>query len=792
MMDLLDNETLQALDWTSVLEALAEHARTSMGAQHIRSMPFYNDRRDIHACLDQIDEVLSLEEDGETLPIGGVEDLRTYLKRAEKGEVLTGSELRQCGLSLSALRSLAWFLLSRQEQIPNLGALGNAIVIDDGVADELEVAFEPNGELSHRAFPILAELRNKVTGFHEAIRSTLDSMLRGEEMADILQDRFVTLRNDRYVLPIKTHAKRWDIGIIHGTSGSGQTAFIEPHQVVALNNKLRVAQGELAAEENRIRARLSRSFGACRQDVTIALEQAILVDLAVARRELARQLDAHRPIVSDAGTIDLKNARHPILCLRGIPVVSNDLALHASQPALLLTGPNAGGKTISLKTIGLCALLVRFGCFITAEEGSRIDFFHTILAAIGDAQTVYRDLSSFSGHLMVLNAMVQRASSGALMLLDELTSGTDPAQGAPLAQAILEVLMDKGASLVVTTHFSRLKTLPATDPRFSGSAMEYSEGKPTYRILRGALGESRALSTAERLGLDPTITQRARELMDEGEGKLSIALETLEAQRQHAEDARRETEQRAKTLAAQEERLAAREKLLQEKAKELQAQAASGFIDRIKAAERTISAVVADLQASPSHGRVQAAKASLGALKHIVPAKKEVPPLPEVPKQWAPGTPVFVRSLNAQGEVLSSQGDSVRIRVGALTTQVQRGDLEKAKPTGKKKPSHSGPPSRQKKTPKANAISDALRLPSNTLDMRGMRVDEGIDKASDFLDQCLMRDHDHAFLLHGHGTGALKQALRTWVRGSNQVQQWAPANQAQGGDAFTVIALYTP
>lgn len=791
----MDQPSLSTLDWQTVIDELVDCCQTTLGSDAIPHLPFLETVGDVLNAYDQIDELIQLQEAGDSMPLGGVEDISELLVRAAKGEVLTGQELRQGGQTMTALRGLAWFLVSRQEDMPNLGMLGAGIIVDDSVADELEVAFEPNGTLSGRTYPVLAELRSKVSGLHDAIRSTLDSLLRSDEMKDLLQDKFVTLRNDRYVLPVKVHAKRWDLGIVHGTSGSGQTAFIEPKEVVALNNRLRIAQGELAAEEMRIRARLSRSLGSCREELEVGLEHGRIIDIALARHRLALRLDANRPIVSQNGTIVLIQARHPVLALRGVDVIANDLSLNPEQPGLLLTGPNAGGKTVSLKTIGLCALLVRFGCFLPVDEGSRMDLFPTILASIGDTQTVHEDLSSFSGHLLVLQQMIDAAKPSALLLLDELASGTDPAQGAPLAQSVLETLVDRGASVVVTTHFSRLKSLATVDPRFSGSAMEYAEGMPTYRVLPGALGESRALATADRMGMDPNVVERARKLMDDGEGAFSVALDALEEKRGEAESARKEAKEQASSLAQREAQVAKREQMLLKRADALEKEAAETFVRRIQAAEKTIAAVVAELQSNPSHARVKAAKATLAGLKGLGQIAQPQPqPQPQPPTNFEPkvGERAFVTSLRADGEVVSLHGKTARVRVGTLTTQVNIKQLQAAKkPVAhekKNKPKHSKK-KKSKSKKRQSELDIAVRLPSNTFDMRGMRVDEGLEDLSLFLDQCLMRHHDYAFILHGHGTGALKSAIRQWLPSSAHVSQWARATEDQGGDAFTVVAL---
>lgn len=790
----LEHDTLRALDWPVVIDALCEGARTPLGKRAVRELGALSDASAVRAAHDAIDEILALRELGEDLPIGGVTDVGAFVRGAAKARVLESTELRQVGDTLGALRDLSWFLTRQAEDVPNLWAHGERIFIDDVLTDELLVAFENTGELSARTYPELGELRRRIGDLHAGVRETLQRLLKSEDMRDLLQDAFVTQRNDRYVLPIKAHAKRWDLGIVHGTSGSGQTAYIEPSEVVSLNNKLRIAEGELKAAERRILTRLSADVGREAANILASLEAATALDVHIARTALADRLRATRPQVGDGGRISVEEARHPVLTLRGVDVIGNDLQVDGDSPALVLSGPNAGGKTVSLKTLGLCVLLVRIGCFVPARAGSRVDFFHTVLAAIGDAQSVEGDLSSFSGHLLVLREMVQRAAPGCLLLLDEIASGTDPAEGAPLAQAVLERMLAAGPRLVVTTHFTRLKLLSAGDSRFASSAVEYADGRPTYRVVPGALGESHALSIAAEMGLSTEVLDRARELMADGERGLADTLAGLDEMRRQAEQARRDAAEAARSLAAREAEVAKREASLRTRVKQLEEQAAAGFRDRVAAAEKAIAAVIADLQGAPSHRKVAAAKATLGALGGIVPEAPEAP-TPAAPPELAVGDRVRLRGLGSHGEVVSIAGSQVQVRTGAVTLRVDIGKLDRIggpepiPAPAPRRPKRAG--RRQKKGGAAapTPLEDALRYPGNTLDLRGQRVEEGLEAVEVFLDRALMDGRDLVFVLHGHGTGAMKQAVRRWLKSSQRVDAWAPANADQGGDAYTVARV---
>ncbi len=537
-------------------------------------------------------------------------------------------------------------------------------------------AFDAAGGLSAIRFPLLAELRQRIAALHTEIRGTLDRLVHGDTFAELLQDRFWTLRENRYVLPIKAHAKRMDHGIVHGTSGSGHTVFVEPHVVIALNNRLRLAEGELTAEEWRIRAALSRELGTASGAIDRGVGAAIRLDAVCARAQLGLRLGATRPIVGEEGVIALRQARHPLLVLRGVAVVPNDLDLRPAQPALVISGPNAGGKTVALKTIGLCAQLVRHGCLVPAGESSRVDRFATLVAIIGDQQAVAEDLSSFSAHLVLLRATLETAGDAALVLLDEIAAGTDPAQGAALGQAILEALVDRGARVVVTTHFGPLKRLGTADARFVSAAMQYYEGRPTWRVVVGVTGESHALGIAARVGIDTPVIARAAALVGEGERSVSATVEQLEAERARWQRSADESERLTRGLVEREAAVAAREAEIALRARRIEFEAARVFLQRVRAAEKAIDAIVSRLEAAPDALEAALAKASVGAFRGIVPAR----PAPENPgptTAFVIGDRVRLREYDLVGEVVSVGDGGLRVRAGAITVNTRPEQVER-------------------------------------------------------------------------------------------------------------------
>ncbi len=667
----LHARTLDALDWPVVLGALARHARTSLGAEAAAGLPLLDEVADIRRAYVAVDELRVVEdEDGSRMPVGGVGDVREPVARAVRGTVLEAAELRSIGDALAGLDLLKRWLEARGDRAPELDAMGAGVHVDANLLDWLLHSFDASGALSGERYPEIGDLRRRVLALKARIQAVLDSIVRDEGTASLLQDRFVTERGGRYVVPVRAGAHRRGFGIVHATSQSGETLFVEPAEVVERTNELKEVEAALERAERRVLTQLSRLVAAGAPGIATSLEAATALDLVAARVGLGRQLGGVVPQVGASGRLHLVRSRHPVLVLRGVDVVANDLDLGGAARGLVLTGPNTGGKTVALKTLGLAALFARAAIPFPAEEGSRIDCFRPILADVGDLQSVEGDLSTFSGHVVVLKHVLAVAAPGALVLMDEMGVGTDPAQGAALARAVLEALVDAGAEVAVTTHYAELKGLAASDPRFAVAAVQVRDGRPTYRVAAGLAGESHGLETARRLALPEAVVARARAVLDAGTRDLADLMAELDAARAEATD-------RAAALAAAQEQLALREKdvqrrlrLLDEKRQKVREEVGASFEARLRKQEDELKGIIAALQRSPDSRRAGATLERLRSVRDAARGElsggEEVAP----PDEIAVGDSVYVRSLHKEGEVVADHGRGrYSVRVGPRTSR---------------------------------------------------------------------------------------------------------------------------
>jgi DNA mismatch repair protein MutS2 len=653
-------------------------------------------------------------------------------------------------------------------QTPRLSKLAAQLGYHEELTRLARETFDATGELRDGASPELGRLRWERDQLAARAREAAERILRSDEFAPYLQDQFVTLREDRFVLPLRSSFKSMGLGIVHDTSRTGETVFVEPTELVELNNRLKVAELDIRHESRRILEELAAAVSGAAPLLRADRDTLTRLDVIGAAARLAVAYQGEPVEMVSEPVVDLGRLRHPLLALRAASeqreVTANDFVLGEVQgrsqaKVLVVSGPNAGGKTVLLKSVGLAALLARAGLHVPAAPGSRIGFFSHVLADIGDQQSVMGDLSTFSAHLANLAGILEQASVVAgghrLILCDELMVGTHPEQGAALARAMLEVLADVTGLIVVTTHFDSLKALAENDRRFRNAGMEYdlSKLRPTFRLKDGVPGRSYALDIAARIGLPEAVLARARGLMDEGSLGLEETLRNLQAREQALARASQELEAARLELEQAKQELAARASAEQQAAdaltrreRELAMRSREAIEAAVREARQTISDIVREVKRERSPQAADRARAALAERAQAATAR-----LPEPP-------PLDLAKLRAALADRSLGGE-------------RRGGTRRPEPAA------------------AEPAAVSLQAGANTLDLRGRRADDALAELEAFLDRTALEGADTVFVIHGHGTGALRKVVREYLATSAYVTRFRAGGAGEGGDGVSVVSL---
>jgi DNA mismatch repair protein MutS2 len=796
LSDPCPSKTRSDLEWGRVLGALADRCVGPLGKQLARRLPFAATREEARTALAQSAEAVRLLEEGRTLPAAEVEDVHEAIERARVGGVLSPQELRGVGRLLGAARALRRFLASRRADAPALFEACSTDPTLDEVADEIARSFEADGTLADKASPRLRELRGEWHAARQRMLSRMEDLMARYE--SVLQDRFVTEREGRWVLPVRSDAHERFPGIVHSTSSSGATLFVEPRAVIPMGNRLKVLEADVRREEEAVYGRLTVLVADVLPSVEAAARALALCDVRAATATLARDLGLVFPEVVDEPKIQLRKARHLLLALDLPSVVASDLELEAGR-AMVVSGPNAGGKTVALKTMGLAALLVRAGLPVPCADGSTVGLFDVVLTDVGDDQSLQRNLSTFSAHVSNLVAILQDTTRGALVLLDELAGGTDPREGEALAAGVLDSLCARGGAVAATTHYEGLKALALADPRFVNASVGFDLATmtPTFQLALGVPGSSSALAVARRFGMPSTVIERAERFLTREDQSFEVVVKrlhderaALELARGAAEDREREARHAKTRLEAEIETARSREKrALSEEAREL--------MDRLRRARDDLREAQATLrtrkiapealrEAERAVERVSGEVAIGGALEHLVTPVEEPTAGPVRAADLRKGMRVWVQRLRVEADVLEVSGEQVRVAAGPLKLSVPVNELRGVTPP-------EPPPSRPaaKTAPRAaQPLEESpVQTRDNTCDLRGLRVDDAVSMATTFLDRALGSRQRAVFLLHGHGTGALREAIRKQLAETPYVARFRAADSSGGGDGVTVVWL---
>ncbi len=788
---------LSTLELDAVREQLAGHTSFSAGrelALELVPTPQIEEARRRQAATA---EALKLPGLRPGLHLGGVHDVRILAERAQVGGILGPEELLDVASTVRGARAWRRGLAALPDQTPTLLALAQAYLGDHpGLVEDIQDAIGDGGELLDSASPALGRIRTELRSAHDRLVTRLREIMAAPPFRDVVQDPVVTQRAGRYVIPIRAESRGQVPGIVHDQSASGATLFVEPLAAVEMGNRWRTLRLDEEREVERILRALSQAVGEQADALDSSVAGLAQIDLVRAAAGLAEQQRATAPelvgLPRPAGqpVLKLLNARHPLLHGEVVPI---SLELGGDFDVLLITGPNTGGKTVALKTAGLLALMAQAGLFIPAEEGSLVAVFERVQADIGDEQSLQQSLSTFSGHISRIVRMLRDADSCSLILLDELGAGTDPQEGAAIARALLDFLRDRGAYVVATTHYPELKSYAEGTPRVQNASVEFDIQtlSPTFRLMIGMPGRSNALAIAERLGMPREVLDTARTYVSPDARQTEALLEEIARERTVAEDARVRALKEAAEAATMKVRARAALRDAEKKHREVWEHAQAAADEELAELRRAAHRVRLQLQSARERGPLEPAREAVQAALSLAPfGAPPAPVLPELepdPPQSAtiqPGAEIVVPRLGLPGRVLSIRDGTVEVDVLGRRVRMPLHELEGA--------ARSTSAERRAAEPERLATitvaSPRGEVPFQ-LDLRGMRRDEALERLEQYLEDASLMGLPEARIVHGKGTGAIRQAVRDTLRSSPHVARFAPEPDSSGGDGATQLWL---
>ena len=802
----MDTKHLTTLELPKVLARLATYTSFSAGAELARALTPATNLREIRRRLETTSEARTLLEAKPDTTLGGAHDVRPLVTAAQRGAELPPSELLDVRDTLVAARNLHRTLSRLEIQFPRLADLAGIIQPCPEVIEEISRCLDERGNVRDNASPKLARIRREVRVAHGRIQDKLQSIVHSPHNALFLQEPIITQREGRYVIPLKADFKGRIRGVVHDASASGATIFIEPLSVVELNNTWRELQLEEQQEIHRILAHLSNHIAEHAAEIEETVETLAALDLAFAKAKYADAIDATAPELipnkptnkltnqqtnqltnqpTNQPTIRLISARHPLL--DPATVVPINVVLDDETHVLIITGPNTGGKTVSLKTVGLLTLMAQAGLHLPVEPGSSLSPFEAVYADIGDEQSIEQNLSTFSSHLTNIVSFLDQADARSLVLLDELGAGTDPAEGAALAHALLDHFRHRGTTTFVATHYPELKTYAQLTPGVRNACVEFDPEtlSPTYKLTIGLPGRSNAFAIARRLGLPQGIVGAARQMVSPAdlhtEDMLAdihrLRIQTAQA-RDEASAARAEAEKLARDLR---ERLSTieqeRQEILEQAREETTAELKT-LRTEVRNLRRRLQTAAAPLETVAAvEGAIETLEAQVAE-----PEPLEPPTLPEVAQRTIrPGDTVWVHPLSAEGQVLEVDRGEAEVQVGLGRTRVSLAALELR--------ATIPPPPAGEGSGEEFIHASAVSSPGVRLDLRGCTVEEALQRLDRYLDTASRAGLPWGRIIHGKGTGALRRAVRGFLADHPLVSSYAAGGDREGGEGVTVAKL---
>lgn len=788
------NKKHKTLELDLILEKLAAECSCDDAKDLARGLKPAGDMAEVEMLLQQTEDAFSLLARFGGPSFSGLKNVNNSLHRAAAGGSLNPKELLDIAYCLRALRTLDEWRNHSSGVKTSLDFFFEGITSNKYLETKILSCIVSEEEIADKASDTLFDIRKKIRSKENSIREKLDSLIHSSHYQQFLQEAIITQRNGRFVVPVKAECRGNVPGLVHDTSSTGATVFIEPASVVDANNDIKVLQGKERDEIMRILYELSAESGDFAESIKHSYESAIRLNLIFAKAHLAYKMKATKPILNNEGIICLKKARHPLIDPK--KVVATDIALGDEYDTLVITGPNTGGKTVSLKTLGLLTLMTMCGLFIPVADMSRVSVFNNILVDIGDEQSIAQSLSTFSSHMVNIIDIMKKADDKSLILIDELGAGTDPVEGAALAVSIIEALREKGAIIAATTHYAELKAYALDTPGVTNGCCEFDIEtlRPTYKLLIGVPGRSNAFAILKHLGMTQDVIDNAKAIVGSDNRDFEAVLEKLEASRHALEEERKIAEEMTERARKIEEKAQSEmDKIETLKARELD-KAKREAQKLIDAAERKSSQFLLELdklkkeQTSSNATEIarktrRAVKAQMGEMDDLINPNELADNWDydyKLPRNPIPGDRIVIKGIG-EGEVLEFKNNNVFVKSGLLKTRVKLSDimiLDKPK----KKPVKT-----QHNVYRTSSRADADV--KTEIDMRGETVDEALSELGLFIDRCVLNNIEEIRIIHGKGTGALRSAVTDYLKTHPNVSEYRLGRYGEGENGVTIAKL---
>ena len=777
-----------ALELDKVLKKLSQEACSERAKEKIINILPDSNIKNVNRLLDETLAAYTLSCRFGGPSFYGLKNVVESVKRASYGGVLTNLELLDIASCLAVMREVKDWRKQCEGIETCIDVWFNSINVNKYLEEKINNCIISEDEFSDTASKELYSIRRKIRGINEKIREKLDDMIKSSKFRKYLQEPIVTVRNDRFVIPVKAEYRSEISGLVHDTSASGSTVFIEPMGVVNGNNEVKVLRSKEKEEIDRILKEISEEVGRFSNDIILGYNSLVELDIIFAKASLGIRMKAVMPKINEEGKIKLIKARHPMI--KDSDVVPMNIELGENFNTLIITGPNTGGKTVSLKTIGLFSTMAMCGMMIPADDGSVVSTFDNILVDIGDEQSIEQSLSTFSSHIKNIIKILSKCTNKSLVLLDEIGAGTDPVEGAALAISIIETLREKGARIAVTTHYKELKEYALKTSGIENGSCEFDINtmKPTYKLILGIPGKSNAFSISERLGMDKSIIDKAKSLTSEDDNKLEEIISSLEETRQKVEKEYKLAQQMKieseKTL-RENERL---QKEIESKKDEIinnSRDKAKKILEEVVCRSEMIYEELENLKNSKnvaSADKRSLLNSEIRAIENLAdPVKENINKEVKKNLKFKIGDTVFVSDFNKEGEVLKDEDSSgkIMVQVGAIKTRVLKSHLSKS---SKKIKSVSGHVTKNIKSKSNVSVSTEI-------DLRGQNILEATMELDGFIDTCVIAGLKQITIIHGKGTGQLRKGIQDYLKTNKQIKRFRIGNFGEGESGVTIAEL---